>query len=177
MSSRIDVDEIRSKTTNGNLTIQPNGTGLIVPKRTVAFQVGATDTDQSISANTNTVAQWEFVTLDTGSYWDSTNHRYTPQVAGFYLFGGVLRFATSAGQYVNSRLRKNSSGISQIQFNTGSSSTDIFSNGAIPIPNHMVQLNGSTDYVDVSFSSENAATLHDAASEQSVFWGVLMHGT
>ena len=30
MSSRIDVDEIRSKTTNGNLTLDPNGTGDVV---------------------------------------------------------------------------------------------------------------------------------------------------
>ena len=34
--------------------------------------------------------------LDTGSYWDSTNHRYTPGVAGWYLFGGVVRVATSS---------------------------------------------------------------------------------
>ena len=177
MSSRIDVDEIRSKTTNGNLTIQPNGTGLIVPKRTVAFQVGATDTDQSISADTNTVAQWEFVTLDTGSYWDSTNHRYTPQVAGFYLFGGVLRFSASAGQYAVAYLRKNSSTVSSIQINSGSGSNDIIGNSSIPIPTALVEMNGSTDYVDSSFAHENAATLHDADSIQSIFWGVLMHAT
>ena len=177
MSSRIDVDEIRSKTTNANLTFQPNGTGLIVPKRTVAFSVEATDTDQSASANNNTLVEWEDVRLDTGGYWDSTNHRYTPQVAGFYLFGGSIRFAATAGQYVNAQLRKNTVRQTMVQSNTGSGSEDVFSNGNVPIPTAMVQMNGSTDYVDVVFGHENAATLHDSSSLPSVFWGVLIHGT
>lgn len=174
MTSILKVDTIQSSGGTTGLTITSNG--LIVPK-SVAFQVEASNIDQSVSANTQTVAQWETVQLDTGSYWDSTNHRYTPQVAGWYLFGGVLRFATSVGYYINSRLRKNSSSISQIQFNTANASTDVFSNGAISIPNHMVQLNGSTDYVDVSFGSENSTTLHDSASESSFFWGMLVHAT
>lgn len=172
--SILKVQEIQHTNATSALTI--NTSGLIIPK-SVAFQVEATDTDQSISAGTNTVVQWETATLDTGSYWDTTNHRYTPQIAGWYLFGGVLRFATSIGSFINSRLRKNGSTISQIQFNTGSDATDVFSNGAFSIPNHMVQLNGSTDYVDVSFASENATTLHDSASEASVFWGMLVHKT
>ena len=177
MSSRIDVDEIRSKTTNGNLTLQPNGTGMLVPQRPVAFQVGATDFDQSGVADTNNVVQWEFVTLDTGSYWDSTNHRYTPQVAGFYLFGGVVRFSTSPGSYANTKLRKNGATESSIQINSGSNSNDILGNSSIPIPTMLVQMNGSSDYVDVSFASENAPTISDSDSVPSVFWGVLVHGT
>ena len=177
MSSRIDVDEIRSKTANGNLTFQPNGTGMLVPQRPVAFQVGATDIDQSGSADTNNLVQWEFVTLDTGSYWDSTNHRYTPQVAGFYLFGGVVRFATSPGQYANTKLRKNGATQSSIQINSGSSSNDILGNSSISIPTMMVQMNGSSDYVEVAFASENAPTISDTASAPSVFWGMLVHAT
>lgn len=175
--SEVKTNKLSSVTTNGNITFEPNGTGMLVPKRPVAFQVGATDTDQSISADTNTVAEWEFVTLDTGSYWDSTNHRYTPQIKGFYLFGGLLRFAVSQGQFVACYLRKNSSTVSSIQINSGVSSDDIISNSSIPIPTMLVEMNGSSDYVDVSFQHENAATLHDAGSIQSVFWGVLMHGT
>ena len=56
--SEVKTNKLSSVTTNGNITFEPNGTGMLVPKRPVAFQVGATDTDQSISADTNTVAQW-----------------------------------------------------------------------------------------------------------------------
>lgn len=163
-----------SSGTNTAITITSGG--LIVPKN-VAFQVEASDLDQSIASQTNTVAQWEQVQLDTGSYWDSTNHRYKPQVAGWYLFGGVFRFATATGSYVSSYLRHNSNNIAHIQFNTGDVTDDVFSNGGISIPNFMVQMNGSTDYVDASFASENAATLHDSAGTSSLFWGMLVHAT
>ena len=175
--SEVKTNKLSSVTTNGNLTLEPNGTGMLVPKRPVAFQVGANDTDQSISANTLTVAQWEFVTLDTGGYWDSSNNRYTPSVAGFYLFGGLLRFSASQGQFVTAFLRKNGTTASSIQLNSGDSSDDILGNSSIPIPTMLVEMNGSSDYVDVGFQHENAATLHDAATIQSVFWGVLMHAT
>ena len=174
MTSILKVDTIQSSGGTTGLTITSGG--LIVPK-SVAFQVEASDLDQSVSADTNTVAQWETVQLDTGSYWDSTNHRYTPQVAGWYLFGGTFRFLTSVGHYVAAYLRKNSTGLTQVQLNSGSASSDLFSNGGLPIPTTMVQMNGSTDYVDVSFASENAATLSDSPGTSSFFWGLLIHKT
>ena len=89
--SEVKTNKLSSVSTNGNLTLEPNGTGLIVPKRNVVFAVQATDTDQSIAGAANPVIEWEDVSLDTGSYWDTTNHRYTPSVAGWYLFGGFIR--------------------------------------------------------------------------------------
>ena len=82
-----------SSGTNTAMTI--NSSGLVLPK-TVAFQVEATDTDQSYTASAYAKITWETVTLDTGSYWDTTNHRYTPQVAGWYLFGGTVRVIVSS---------------------------------------------------------------------------------
>ena len=174
MTSVLKVDTIQSSGGTTGLTITSGG--LIAPK-SVAFSVEATDIDQSGSAGTNTLVEWEDVRLDTGGYWDSTNHRYTPQVAGFYLFGGSIRFAVSVGQYVNTRLLKNGSVHTMIQFNTGNQNENVFSNGNIPIPTAMVQMNGSTDYVDVSFGHENAPTIHDSSSLPSIFWGVLVHAT
>lgn len=174
MSSRIDVDEIRSKTTNGNLTIQPNGTGLIVPKRPVAFSVEASDTDQSIG-NTSTKVEWETVVLDTGSYWDSTNHRYTPQVAGFYMFGGTIRFnVSSVMKYCNSSIFKNGTREFQNQIQV---QNDEINNGNILIPTCMVQLNGSTDYVEAFAQFDHTTTVHDSSTNKSVFFGVLIHAT
>ena len=63
MSSRILVDEIYGKTSNSSaLTIGSNG--LVTPKA-VAFQVEATDTDQSYAASAYAKITWETVTLDT----------------------------------------------------------------------------------------------------------------
>jgi len=66
---------------------QITGSGIAIgAKPNVAFQAIATDTDQSYTASDYAKILWESVELDTASYWDSTNNRYTPQVAGWYLF-------------------------------------------------------------------------------------------
>ena len=88
MASILNVDQIRTAAGTSAITI--NSSGLVIPKA-VAFQVEATDTDQSYTASAYAKITWETVALDTGSYWDTTNHRYTPQVAGWYLFGGTVR--------------------------------------------------------------------------------------
>ena len=85
--STLKVDTVQS---TGGSTIFTHSGGLFKPNALI-LQAIATDTDQSISAATATVIQWETVVVDTGSYWDSTNHRYTPSVAGYYLCSGTIR--------------------------------------------------------------------------------------
>ena len=63
--SEVKTNKLSSVSTNGNLTLEPNGTGLIVPKRSVAFAVQATDTDQSAPGAAATKITWETVSLDT----------------------------------------------------------------------------------------------------------------
>ena len=78
LESNLDVGTIRA--TNGTTAMTINSSGLILPKIPI-LQVSATDTDQSMSANTNTKVQWETVEIDSLSGWDSSNNRYTPTVA------------------------------------------------------------------------------------------------
>jgi hypothetical protein len=175
MASILKVDAINSVTNNGNLTIEPNGTGLIVPKRNVLFRVQATDTDQSVTGGTNPVLQWETVSLDTGGYWDSTNHRYTPSVAGWYLFGGVLRGNFSnVMSLISLMVFKNGSNVIRSQFQLNS---DALTSGSYPWPTTMIEMNGSGDYVDARMETDEACTIHDNASVPSEFWGMLVHGT
>ena len=121
---------------------------------------------------------WETVTLDTGSYWDTTNNRYTPQVAGWYLFGGTVVQFPSLVNFVAFNIAKNgntSDGtalMSQIQ----NSSTDTFGNGEYAMPTGMIQLNGSTDYVVYTFNLMKPQ-LFTNATRKSYFWGHLVHAT
>ena len=142
----------------------------------VAFQVVANDTDQDIPATTVTLLQWESVELDTGSYWDSSNHRYTPQVAGWYEVGFTLR------------LKYDSPPVSQIQlliYKNGASyqtamyqvSTDYFTNGSRVFGKVMVQMNGSSDYIDARVYSDEAGTAHDNVGHNSRFFGSLIVAT
>ena len=157
------------------------GSGIAIgAKPNVAFQAIATDTDQSYTGSDYAKILWESVELDTASYWDSTNNRYTPQVAGWYMFGGQLRFQTLSGgvTLVAFNLGKNgatnNSTALMAQFQT---SSDIFTNGEYPFPTGMIQLNGSSDYVEAFFQCEENCTIHDTSTRKSFFWGMLVHPT
>lgn len=181
-SSNVDVggsllvDTVKEGTgTNTALSIGSNG--LIQPKQ-VAFQVEALDTDQAVGTSA-TKLQFPTTNLDTASYWDAGNHRYTPQVAGWYLFGGLVRFLVpTTNQYLRIYVRKNGSTSAvdnaemQIQMNQ-----DLFSNSSLNIPNVMFQLNGSTDYVEAYAMGDEAVTFSDATATRSFFFGFLVHAT
>ena len=177
--STLSVTNIKAADGTSGLTIA-NSTGIVTATKgvnSVAFRVEATDIDQTV---TNGKLEWEDVNLDTGSYWDSTNHRYTPGVAGWYLFGGVVRVATSsagdgsAHNLMSLSLYKNGSHYirSQLQF-----SSDVIINGSYALPTAMIQLNGSSDYVEVYISSEEALVVSDHAAVPSEFWGMLVQAT
>ena len=164
--------------TNNTTAMTINSSSLILPKIPI-LQVNATNTDQSMSANTNTKVQWENVEIDTLGGWDSSNNRYTPTIAGYYLVGGVIRFNfPSDVEYVVTSVNRNTSTANanslRNQFNHGS---DIVDNGSYPIATGLMEMNGTSDYMEVYVSSDEAATLHDAFSPKSVFFAKLVHAT
>lgn len=177
MTSVILVDNI--KNSNGTSGIKINSGGLVIPKK-IAFQVEATETDQAYTASAYAKILWESVELDTAGYWDSTNNRYTPQVAGWYMFGGTLRFQTLSGSVtlVAFNLAKNGATNNSTslmgQFQT---SADTFTNGEYPFPTGMIELNGTDDYVEAFFQSEENCNIHDNPNRKSFFWGMLVHPT
>ena len=174
MSSRILVDEVYGKTA-GTSALEVNSGGFLLPKKPIVFSVEASNIDQSASSN-QTKVEWETVKVDTGGYWDSTNHRYQPSVAGWYLFGGVVRFAApTTNSFVALNVRKNGTGryaTIQLQYNS-----DVITNSSYPIPSTLIDLNGSTDYVDVSIDLDETLTVSDSTSYNSEFWGVLQYAT
>ena len=150
--STLKVDTVQS---TGGATIFTHSSGLFKPNALI-FQATATDTDQSVSANTETVVEWETVVIDTGSYWDSTNHRYTPSVAGYYLCTGVIR---SAQQEVSKKVitwRKNGTSVIEARYQDAD---DQLSSSSLPAPTTLIQLNGSGDYIDITFTCEESMTL------------------
>lgn len=176
MTSVILVDNI--KNSNGTSGIKINSGGLVIPKK-IAFQVEATDTDQSYTASAYAKITWETVALDTGSYWDTTNNRYTPQVAGWYLFGGGVRgnFSNIVSLMAfniakNGETNTHTALMSQLQH-----SGDTYTNGEYHLPTGMIELNGTDDYVEAFFQSEENCTLHDNPNRKSFFWGMLVHPT
>ena len=176
MASTLKVQNIAH--TGGTTAMTINSSGLVLPKIPI-LQVSATDIDQSMDALTNTKVQWETVEIDSLGGWDSSNHRYTPTVAGYYLMGGVVRvnFPSDVEYFITS-INKNGATVDaedlRHQFNHGS---DTINNSSYPLPTGYMFMNGTSDYVEIYVSSDEAATLSDAAIPKSYFFAQLVHAT
>ena len=134
-----------SSTAINNLTV-PSDTGTFlstestVPPKVPAFIANTTSTT---SFSTAIKVPFDTVVLDTDSWFDTTNYRYTPQQAGYYFIDFMFQTSGSGTPtYGLASLRKNGTefqgrflSISNNQFNSVSVSG-------------FVELNGSTDYVE-----------------------------
>jgi hypothetical protein len=136
---------IAAPNTNTDYTLTlPTNTGTVlstatagVPVNGPAFSAYRSGT-QAYTSYTYTKIQLNIESFDTANAYDNTtNYRFTPQVAGYYLCTGQIQ--TSAGTYVETDIYKNgvSNGYTQIS-------------GAWGIPTtQLIYLNGSTDYIEL----------------------------
>ena len=169
--SILKVDTVQS---TGGATIFTHSGGLFKPNALI-LQAIATDTDQSISAATATVIQWETVVVDTGSYWDSTNHRYTPSVAGYYLCYGTIRSSGNEVQIKQITSLKNGSVVIEARYQDAD---DQITSINLPAPTTLIQLNGSGDYIDITFTSEESMTVSSSdPPSHSEINIILVHAT
>ena len=60
---------------------------------------------------------------------------------------------------------------------TDEEKADTFFNGSYPIPTGLMQMNGSSDYIEVFFQGEEDVSLHDASDIKSHFFAQLVHAT
>jgi len=166
--------------TNNTTALTINSSSLVLPKMPI-LQVSATDTDQSVSGGTDTKVEWETVELDTLSGWSTSNHRYTPTVAGYYLVGGTVRaLLNTVVDFVKIAVSKNgfdTNDGTDMLINQFNHQNDTIEASSIPIPTGLIQMNGSSDYIEVFFKTDEACTLHDASSPKSFFFAQLVHAT
>jgi len=120
---------------DGSVTQAKLGTG--VAGNGPAFRAYRSGT-QAYTTNTYTKIQINTEEFDTNSNFDSTtNYRFTPTVAGYYLITGQIQ--TSAGTYVETNIYKN--GVAGAYSQIG---------GAWGVPSiQLILMNGSTDYVEL----------------------------
>ena len=170
--STLKVDTVQS---TGGSTIFTHSSGLFKPNALIC-QVKGINVDQDYSTSTYPTIQFNSVDIDTGSFWDSTNHRYTPTVAGWYYVSGVVRFTADSVPvgWVFISARKNGTNVAVYQWQGNS---DYISHSMLPIPSTLIQLNGSGDYIDAMASMEEAGTISDHGTYPSVLTIQLVHAT
>jgi len=129
--------------------------------------------NQSVSSATFTKAQINTEVYDTdGCYDNSTNYRFTPTTAGKYFFYGMVFVDGSSAGGTNGQLiteiRKNgsSAAYSTIFIRSYTSGVD----GALNVFN-IIDMNGSSDYVEMFSYNKNNGTNNFVAGIQNTFFG------
>lgn len=146
--SILKVNTIQDR--GGNTLLSSDGAGTLsssLVTNTPAF-MAYKNADQTLSDATNTKITFPATYLNVGSYFDTSNSRFTPLVAGkYYLQCTVTYECGSANAYNNSELKFYVNG-----------STNHWEQATIPNNNGnrfsekicgIIDFNGSTDYVEV----------------------------
>jgi hypothetical protein len=124
-----------------------SNSGIMTGQNYPAFHVYL-NTTQTISNDTFTVVSFNTESLDTDNAYDTSTYRFTPQVAGkYFIYASIANNPSGSAniQQANIRIRKNGSDITQYQFSSGTYPVD-----EIQLKSQIiVDLNGSSDYVDV----------------------------
>jgi len=137
---------------SGTLQFQNNGVNLPMSGLAPAFSAYQSSA-QTISFGTGTKVQLQTEEFDTNSNFDSTtNYRFTPTVAGYYLIIGSVTAAVSGGTYSQSSIWKNGTGIAGSLQNVNAGPYTNFN------AQKLVYMNGSTDYVELYFVSIGSGT-------------------
>ena len=105
-------------------------------------------TDQTLSSNVVTKASINIEVVDSDSCYDnSTNYRFTPTTAGKYFVYASARLNHSTGRTYAARtqIQKNGSNLFGSQWNWHDSS----SYTALPTVSGIVDMNGSSDYLEL----------------------------
>ena len=137
----------------GNNIISSNGSGTFTQtfaSSTPAFRAYAGSV-QTPSANTDTKAQLDTESYDTDNCYDTSNYRFTPNVAGKYCFTWVAQdnYTSSSASDIDIAIRKNGSDIAESR-SLNRSSNYYQTHTCITV----VDMNGSSDYVEFFLKHE-----------------------
>ena len=147
-SSASGVITVTTPTTSANRTLTlPDETGTVIttestiPPKVPALVVQTTSTT---SFSSQTKIPLNSVVTDSESWFDTTNYRYVPQQAGYYFFSAYVGTSNSnTPTYGQINIRKNNTSFCHRYISISNNQYNSLQVTGI------VDLNGSTDYVEV----------------------------
>jgi len=176
--------EYRSSTANTNTRLPIGTTGQVlavsggVPAWTTpasagtgpAFRAFRTTSNQSIGSTTATKVQFNGETFDTNNCFDSTtNYRFTPTTAGYYLITAMIGVIAGGSGYAAAYIYKNGSRVAAAR-------TPIYeSNAKMPQISDIIYLNGSTDYIELYVLNNGATASVEGSTDESWLAGAFIH--
>lgn len=151
---------------SGNILLQYNG--VAAP----AFSAYS-DTNQSIPNSTWTKLIMNTEEFDTANFFDTTNYRFTPLVAGYYqITAGVAGGGGSSGNGTAIAIYKNG-GATKV----GCASLFMSGFGQATQATALVYCNGSTDYIEAyAFQATGSSQTTYGSSSSQYLQGILLRG-
>jgi len=165
-------------TGNTNLTYPSSGGTVMVSGNMPAFAVN-NNGNQSVSSNTETIAQFQTKQFDTASCFNNTGstvggipaYAFLPNVAGYYTFSATIRMQSCTGTNYGGFYKNGS------RYNVGWYTDITPSNGQIVTFSINIYLNGTSDYVQVFASLAGSGSQNinfNNASSSCLFSGLLI---
>ena len=185
--SKLETNTIDTVSGTTNLTIGSTNTSTItMPNGALSGQnypafEAYLSADQSVSDNTETKVAVNTEIFDTDNCYDNTtNYRFTPNVAGKYFVYCQIQTDGGSGTNLNGSyiyLRKNGSNHARMNF-------DFYNNqirGAITTIYATIDMNGSSDYLELfgkvdSISGSGQEFIGDSSREKATRFGAYRIG-
>lgn len=104
--------------------------------------------------------------FDSGGYYDAPNSRFTPLVAGYYFVYAQAYFLQTAGTNVFAQV-----GISKNGASPGDEEGFFYdpgTSGPFGATSALIFMNGTTDFLEVTFSSGSSGNIQNTA--RYTFW-------
>ena len=146
---------------NGNTLFTSDGNGNLTTQNInyPAFEAYV-NSDTTISDDTDTKVQFQTTSLDTDNYWDSTNYRYKPLVAGKYFVYACATISASAYVAYGTHLVIRKNGSDYIADRASTQNDTLYE--LTMHTNGVIDFNGSSDYVEMFGFSER----HSGSAQQ-----------
>ena len=133
--------------------------------------------DQTVSSEVSTKLQINTEVWDTDNCYDnSTNYRFTPNVAGKYFVYGAYRFdngSANTSRYAEVSIHKNGTAYTD-GTQIGNYGTYSFRNMLLPVTS-LIEFNGSTDYVELfAIRDSNSGTSVNGGTRNTYFGAFLI---
>lgn len=141
------------------VTITPNGTQ-------VAFSANKNNTNQTVTTSSMVKLTWSTEVFDTNNNFDPGTSRFTPTVAGKYLIG-LSAYCLGATSWCQVMILKNGVAVSDRGTSSGPS---------VPDTNVIVDMNGSTDYIEAYVWNGGGTTISGNISQTSFYGSLLGSG-
>jgi protoporphyrinogen oxidase len=138
---------LQEPSTASNVTVTiPAATGTVMVNGNMPAFIAYGNADQAISDSTATKIQYNIEVYDTANCYDTSNYRFTPNVAGYYWVHAFFEYQgqSPAGNTLYSAwIYKNGSQWKRAQFQAA-----LGGNWKAEVQS-LMYMNGSTDYIEI----------------------------